>query len=84
MKPGLKTSELYLTALAIILTDLLGSGLLVPVPTIATTVSLVVSVLAALGYTAARTSLKKAQIAADTVKIDLGPVTDEIVNGGKS
>ncbi|GAC1499114.1 MAG: hypothetical protein NVS1B10_01520 [Candidatus Saccharimonadales bacterium] len=56
VKPGYKTTEFYLTLLAVIVTAVAPytTGL----PTIAKVLSLVASVLGALGYTIARTSIK--------------------------
>lgn len=56
--PGYKTTEFYLTAVAVLAGSLLTSGLL-PAAGIAVKVTgLVISVLGALGYTAARTYAK--------------------------
>lgn len=76
MKPGYKTTEMWLTLLAILAASLLGSGLLVPQSSLAKVVSLVATVLAALGYTASRTAVKRAAIEAGPV------VVAPIDNGG--
>lgn len=57
--PGYKTSEFWLTLLAVLLTTFLASGVVTDTSSAAKVVGYLVSVLAALGYTAARTSLKR-------------------------
>jgi len=64
LTPGWKTSEAWLTAIAMILGILPNTGLLANAPLALKIVGLASSVLAALGYTANRTSLKRAHLVA--------------------
>lgn len=57
--PGYKTSEFWLNLLAVLLTAFLASGVVTETSNAVKVVGYVLSVLAALGYTAARTSLKR-------------------------
>lgn len=58
-KPGYKTTEFWLTLVAMIITALYSSGLLDMTPKIAGVIGLVATVLTALGYTVVRGSVKK-------------------------
>lgn len=61
---GIKTSEFYISVVAMVFAALLASGVFAPDSPWAQIVGATLSVLAAAGYTAARTSLKKAEGAA--------------------
>lgn len=56
--PGYKSTEFWLTAAAVVAGSLLSSGLLPAVGVAVKVTGLVVTVLGALGYTAARTCIK--------------------------
>ncbi len=58
LKPGYKTTEFWLTAIAELVGLLLASGVLVAGSMIAKIVGGAIAVLAALGYTVARSKLK--------------------------
>lgn len=77
LAPGWKTSELWLKLLALVLVSVLSSGLLTS-NTAVQVVSICVTVLASLGYTAARTSLKKSQAGF----VRLGLVAFVAITGG--
>lgn len=62
LKPGWTTSEAWLTFLAMLLGALPSSGLIANSPLAAKLVGMAIAALAALGYTANRTNLKKALI----------------------
>lgn len=61
MKTGWKTTEFWLSAAATVLGLVTASGAFSETGTVAKVVGLVVSGLAALGYTASRTALKADQ-----------------------
>ena len=61
-KPGYKTTEFYLSLLAIICGAILTSGIVSDTGTVAKIVGGVLSVLAALGYTASRTVVKSGEV----------------------
>jgi len=62
--PGWRTSEAWLTLLAILLGALPSSGLIDGSPLLIKLVGMGVALLASLGYTTNRTSLKRAHLAA--------------------
>jgi hypothetical protein len=53
-KPGIKTSEFWLMALAVVSNAVLSSGLIADMPEAVRITTIIVTVLGALGYTAAR------------------------------
>ena len=59
-KPGIATSEFWLSLVAVILGALAASGLIADGSTAMRVVGLAITVLAALGYTGSRTVVKKA------------------------
>ncbi len=59
MKPGFKTTEFWMSAIAVILGALVASGAFTLEGTAAQVVGLVEAALVALGYTGARLTLKK-------------------------
>lgn len=79
IKPGWQTSEAWLAFLAVVLPALITSGLFAASSETAKIVGLACSVLAALGYGANRTSLKKVHIAAFGAANDNAP--DGVVSG---
>ena len=62
MKPGIKTTEFILTLLAILIAAVLGSGLLEDTHVATKIVSIAGAILAALGYTAGRSSVKRIEL----------------------
>ena len=60
MKPGFKTTEFWMSAIAVVLGALVASGAFTLEGTSAQVVGLVEAALVALGYTGARLTLKKA------------------------
>ncbi len=60
MKPGYKTSEFWLNLLVFLLGAALASGLLADGGHVAKTIGGALSLLSAIGYTAARTGVKRA------------------------
>lgn len=60
MNPGYKTTEFWLTLIAIIVGALAGAGIFPIDSSIGKTIGVVGTVLGALGYTAMRTSAKNA------------------------
>ena len=58
-KAGWATSEFYLMLVAVVLNAIMGSGLIEDMPEAVRIVSLVLTVLGALGYGVARTIAKK-------------------------
>lgn len=58
-KPGWKTSEFWLSLAAVVVAAVLGSGLLPEGSPWAVGLGIAAAVLASLGYTAARTALKR-------------------------
>ena len=61
MKPGVKTSELYVTMIVVALNAVLASGMLDGMPDVVRVVSAILTVAAALGYVASRTIAKGGQ-----------------------
>ena len=61
VKPGYKTTEFWLSAIATIVGLVLASGLIVEGSSVARIVGGVVAVLAALGYTASRAKIKSGE-----------------------
>lgn len=57
-KPGWKTSEFWLTLLAVMLAAVLSSGLIEDVSVLTKGITLTVQLLAVMGYTAGRTLTK--------------------------
>ena len=62
VKPGYRTTEFYLSTAAAICGILMASGVIVEGSTAATIVGGVITVLASLGYTAARSKNKAAAV----------------------
>lgn len=62
MKPGYKTTEFWLSLAAVAVGAVAASGVIPAESTWERVVGLVVSALAALGYTGARLAVKKAQV----------------------
>lgn len=59
MKPGIKTTEFWLTLAAVLLNAVLSSGVIADLPDAVRIVTLCLTVLGALGYAAARAVTKK-------------------------
>lgn len=68
-KPGIRSSEFWLSAAAVVVGFVESSGVLdtLPNPWPVKVVGLLVALLAALGYTVPRIALKQAQVKADAV-----------------
>lgn len=64
IKPGYKTTEFWLSLVAVVVGILLSSGAIASIPVAVKICSLIASILAALGYTASRASVKNAAVAA--------------------
>lgn len=59
MKPGYKTTEFWLTLIATVVSALVATGLIGPDTQAAKIAAVITMVLASLGYTAARASIKR-------------------------
>ena len=59
MKPGIKSSELYVTMIVVVLNAVLASGLLSDMPDALRITGAILAALSALGYATLRTSAKK-------------------------
>lgn len=72
-KPGWQTTEFWMTIVTVVITSLLSAGVFDDVPTVAKVCTAIVAALAALGYTASRSSIKiaasNAIIERDTVQL---------------
>lgn len=58
VKPGYKTTEFWLSLLAIVIAALTASGVFAPGSAVAKVIAVVGSILVAMGYTSARKSAK--------------------------
>lgn len=69
MTPGYKTTEFYLSLLVSLLGAFVGSGLVVEGHWALQAAGFLMTVLASLGYTATRASVKKAELVANSLSL---------------